>query len=273
MGTDMVEIGETINPARASELLTNINAFSGVLRANLVEEQDYAVIVEGQAPTLLKPGAEKIVSLMGLWPEYEIVTSVETWDAPVGRWPVFYYQIRCRLRRAADGKQVGEGLGSCNNSEKKYRFKRRGTVEKDPNEAFDLVNTVLKIAEKRALVHATLTIARVSGLFTQDLEDMPSTTAAEREQKQAEKPKEEPKEEKKNKHGLTKSDLAALSKTLKAYPELREEFGLKGKKQGEITREQWTGVMGRALELDVAQEETTDPELDKETETLGLPGA
>jgi len=34
------------------------------------------------------------------------------------------------------------------------------------------VNTVLKIAKKRALVDATLSVTRSSGLFTQDVEDI-----------------------------------------------------------------------------------------------------
>lgn len=44
-----------------------------------------------------------------------------------------------------------------------------GRVEND--EPYTLVNTVLKIAKKRALVDAVLSATRSSGMFTQDLED------------------------------------------------------------------------------------------------------
>lgn len=48
------------------------------------------------------------------------------------------------------------------------------TVEKVENDdIFSLVNTILKMAKKRALVDAALSVGRLSGLFTQDLEDMP----------------------------------------------------------------------------------------------------
>jgi hypothetical protein len=42
-----------------------------------------------------------------------------------------------------------------------------------PNpEIYDLVNTIEKMACKRALVHAVIAVTRSSGLFTQDLEDV-----------------------------------------------------------------------------------------------------
>ena len=267
MGKEIEVFGESLSPVKASESLQNINEFARVLREHLVEEQDYAVIVDGETPTLLKPGAEKIVSLLGLWPDYEIIKEVESWDQDDDeKWPIFYYMIRCRLRRANDGKQVGEGIGSCNNGEKKYRF-WRGKKQKDVRDAYDQVNTILKMAEKRALVHATLTIARVSGLFSQDLEDItpePPVT------KTDEEPKAEPKkeqEEEKTQHGLIKSDLRALKNATEAYPILIDEFDLKGKKGNDITRELWTSIMARVLELDLIAEQAKKAEEEAEKPT------
>ena len=43
----------------------------------------------------------------------------------------------------------------------------------DNEDIFSLVNTILKMAEKRALVDAALHAGRLSNVFTQDIEDMP----------------------------------------------------------------------------------------------------
>ena len=272
-GTDIDVYGAQISPVKASETLTAINEFGNVLRQNLVEGQDYDVIIDGQSPVLLKPGAEKIVSLMGLYPEYEIITEKEGWDTdPSVAWPIFYYKIRCWLRRASDGKQVGEGLGSCNNAETKYRFKRgpnRTRMERDGSEAFDQVNTVLKIAEKRALVHATLTIARVSGLFTQDIEDLsaddtPDGKPIGKVEKKDPKPDDGKNKRKKTKHGLDEIDLKVLKDNLERYPQLREKHGLVNAKANDITREQFINVVAEAMELDEAKTEEAIKQAEKE---------
>ena len=57
---------------------------------------------------------------------------------------------------------ITEGLGSCNTREKKY-------LKMDP---FTMDNTVLKMAKKRALVDASLLVASLSDVFTQDIEDI-----------------------------------------------------------------------------------------------------
>ena len=57
---------------------------------------------------------------------------------------------------------MGEGTGSCNSLEGKYR---------GSNWRFDLVNTIDKIAVKRALVSAVVISCGLSSYFTQDIED------------------------------------------------------------------------------------------------------
>ena len=52
-----------------------------------------------------------------------------------------------------------------------------GKVEND--DIGTLVNTILKIAKKRALVDASIALARCSDLFTQDIEDLPAEMVAE----------------------------------------------------------------------------------------------
>jgi len=51
-----------------------------------VEGEHYGVIVKGQKPTLLKPGAELLLNLYGYGLKMEKVKEVEDWDKPF-----FYY--------------------------------------------------------------------------------------------------------------------------------------------------------------------------------------
>lgn len=138
-----------------TEQLKSIANFQSMVQTNLVKKQDYGVIPGTGKLTLLKPGAEKILMLMGVASEYEIIEKIEDYEKGF-----FAYTIRCTLLK--NDVKITEGLGSCNTKEKRYRNQ----------DVFMIVNTVLKMAKKRAQVDATLTIASLSNVFTQDIEDM-----------------------------------------------------------------------------------------------------
>lgn len=91
------------------------------LKEMLVEGIDYGVIPGTDKPTLLLPGAQKICTFFGYVPHYD-VRQVEDWtgDKTDGE-PLFYYDFTCTLLK--DTKAVGEGRGSCNSWESKYRFR------------------------------------------------------------------------------------------------------------------------------------------------------
>jgi RNA-directed DNA polymerase len=76
--------------------------------------------------------------------------------------PLFHYHYRCTLVR--QGEMVGQGDGSCNLLENKY--------EKQKYKIYDLTNTIVKMAQKRALVAAVLSSCGASEFFSQDLETM-----------------------------------------------------------------------------------------------------
>lgn len=172
-----------------------INQFQHVARVYLISGQDYGVIPGTTKPTLLKPGAEKIAKLLGLADEYTIEDREENWDKPF-----FHYLIKCKLVSVATGIVISEGLGECNSMESKYRYRWLGerdlpqgvdktklvtqerysktgghwTVYRLENEdVYSQVNTILKMAKKRALVDAALSAGRLSQVFTQDIEDLP----------------------------------------------------------------------------------------------------
>jgi hypothetical protein len=77
--------------------------------------------IEGK-PSLLKAGAEKLVTFFGLTPEFITTEEVEDWTGEKHKGEAFfYYRYKCRLTR--NGRAVGEGEGSCNTWESKYRYR------------------------------------------------------------------------------------------------------------------------------------------------------
>jgi hypothetical protein len=101
-------------------------------------------------PCLFKPGAEKFCSLLQLRAEF--TPDKETIEMVGG--PAGLIAFRCELRQTSTGITVAEGRGACSISEKG-----------------GMVNTTLKIAEKRAHIDAVLRLG-LSDSFTQDLEEM-----------------------------------------------------------------------------------------------------
>lgn len=146
---------DNVNIQQIQGTIQKIAQFQGLVKNNLHQNHDYGIVPGTNKPTLLKPGAEKILMLLGLRSEFEIVDS--TRDFQEG---FFQYQVRCKLYK--NDILITEGLGACNTKERKY-------IKQDP---FGIDNTVLKMAKKRALIDATLLVASLSDVFTQDLEDM-----------------------------------------------------------------------------------------------------
>jgi hypothetical protein len=181
----------------------------------------------GDKPTLLKPGAEMLLSNMGLHAEFEDEEPpvVDLQGSPEhGGEMLIHYRRRCSVYKQtgpteAERMCMARASGSCSSREKKYRFRNasvacpecgkaaviRGKAEygggfvcfkkkdgcgakfaigdrriADQGEGqernvdlADLENTILKMADKRALVAATLIATGCSDIFTQDVEDAP----------------------------------------------------------------------------------------------------
>lgn len=111
-------------------------------------------------PILLKAGAEKLAFGFGLCQRYTIESKIEQHD-DTGTF--FYYLVRCDLVKPSEYSDVviANSYGSANTGEKRNGF----------NSAFDAANSTLKMAQKRALVGAALSISGLSDLFTQDIEN------------------------------------------------------------------------------------------------------
>ncbi len=157
--------GEMLAPADAfpdfavdpAEVTRRTQMLRDYVRNHMVEGEDYGVVPGGTKPTLFKPGAEKLNAVFGLSPLVEVTNREENWDDGF-----VSYEIKVTLFNKRSEKVDAEGIGSCNSRERRYKNQ----------DAANIANTVLKMAKKRALVDATLSATRASGMFTQDLEDM-----------------------------------------------------------------------------------------------------
>ena len=146
---------DAVEISQVQATMNKITQFQKVIQNTLHQNHDYGIIPGTDKPILLKPGAEKILMMMGLQSEFEIVDSTRDFEKGF-----FQYQVRCKLLKG--DIVITEGLGACNTRERKY-------LNMDP---YTMDNTVLKMAKKRALVDAALLVASLSDVFTQDLEDM-----------------------------------------------------------------------------------------------------
>lgn len=186
------------------EALAFRNMIIEFTRKIMVKDKDYGTIPGTQKDTLYKAGAEKLCQHFGLSDSFDIIEKIEDWTgAEHGGEPLFLFAVRCKLSR--NGLPVTEGVGSCNSWETKYRTrsvypnqateedKKRGKLVTKPGKqkttyqvyivpndnVFDLINTLLKMAKKRALTDAVLRATSASEFYTQDVEDMPTASHAE----------------------------------------------------------------------------------------------
>ena len=128
-------------------------------RARLQRDIDFGVIPGTKQPTLLKAGAEKVAMAYGLLQHY----TIENMYQDFGDNPVCFYLVKCELVKIhPNGKEYvfTTGYGSANTREK-----RNGR-----NDAFNAANACIKMAQKRALTAAALSISGLSSAFTQDMD-------------------------------------------------------------------------------------------------------
>lgn len=188
-------------PLTIAELVEQTKLIQEAMKAVMKNGEHYGVIPGTQKPTLLKPGAEKLVVLFRLDPQYDVIECRES-DLLVS------YTVRCTLFHSPSGTRVSSGMGQCNSRETKYRYSWVNSVERPTKEEqerlkaegvgrmrksygqwhwqtriedenpMDKANTLLKMACKRALIAGVLNATAASDIFTQDLEDLGNVPVA-----------------------------------------------------------------------------------------------
>ena len=174
-------------PLSVAEIKAQVQLIQQVMKSVMKEGTHYGTIPGcGNKPVLLKPGAETLNATFRMAPDPHI-NDMSTDDE-------IRYQVTVRLGSSSRGF-LGAGIGECSSNEEKYKWRKvvcdgeweeamddtkREKWYRDGNKTkqirtnmADVANTVLKMAKKRALVDAVLTVTAASDIFTQDIEDMP----------------------------------------------------------------------------------------------------
>lgn len=126
------------------------------VRELMIPGLDYGLIPGCPKPSLFKSGAEKLCDIYGFSKLIAVINRFEDWHEGF-----FSYEVKATLINKRTGLVEAEGVGSCNCKERKYKSQ----------DAFNITNTILKMAKKRAIVDAVLSATRSSGIFSQDIED------------------------------------------------------------------------------------------------------
>lgn len=194
------------------ELHRNLEYVRDVMRKEMREGQDYGKIPgTGEKPTLLQPGAQKLLLTFNLTEKVK--------KEVLREYPNYHREYEFILTVCAANGKEWDGVGTCSTLEAKYRYRKAerkcptcgkhtiiagreeygggwlcykkkggcgakfefsdqaiqsqqvGRVEHDNPP--DYWNTVRKMAYKRALVHASINATNTSDLWTQDMEETP----------------------------------------------------------------------------------------------------
>ncbi len=133
----------------------NWEMLMGWIRESLIKGTDFgSITIRGQEskPSLWKPGAEKICNKLGITPTWPSFSKYE--DRAIEGAVIENIIIKCEGLNSA-GQIVAEGIGA-------------RIVSKDGGD----LNKALKMAKKSSHIDMTLSLASISEVFTQDLEDM-----------------------------------------------------------------------------------------------------
>lgn len=149
----------TISIDEAKERIIMLQNF---IKEMMIPNIDYGIIPKCNKPSLFKSGAEKLCDIFGFSKQIEILNRIENWEKGL-----FHYEVKVTLINKRTNMIEAEGIGACNTNEKKYKTQ----------DSYSIINTVLKMAKKRALIDAVLSATRSSGIFTQDIEDIGDITA------------------------------------------------------------------------------------------------
>ena len=173
-----------------AEIIQHIQLVQEVMHTVMKPDVHYGIIPGTDKPTLYKNGAEVLCMVFRIAQSYEVI-DMSTPDT-------VRYRSVCTGTHQMSGLTLGSGMGEASSGEAKYKWrkayqsefdatpeslrrqyqgydkkrKQAFTVMQVRTEPADLANTILKMANKRAMLAMVLNVTAASDCFTQDLEDM-----------------------------------------------------------------------------------------------------
>lgn len=178
-------------PMTKQDVVNQVRLIQEILKNVMIEGVHYGKpFPSSDEKSLLKPGAEMILSTFRIAVD-PIIEDLSEGDK-------IAYRVTVRCTHQGSGNYLGSGIGSCSSYETKYRW-RKAVNDQEWNDAspdkrrikhsnykgkayttkqvhqdpYDIENTILKMAKKRAMVDASLTITAASDIFHRDVEDLP----------------------------------------------------------------------------------------------------
>lgn len=98
------------------DVIAQVQKIQAVMERVMREGEHYGTIPGTNKPTLLKPGAEKLLLTFRFDPQYE---SAETYDGKH-----LTVKSRCTLYHITSQQRMGSGEGSCSTKESKYAYRQ-----------------------------------------------------------------------------------------------------------------------------------------------------
>jgi len=173
-------------PLSEGEIQEQVNLIQRIMKKVMQKDVHFGVIPGcGNKPTLLKAGAEKLLSTfrIGVDPVIEDLSGPDEVN----------FRVIARGIFSPTGNYLGSGVGCASSNEEKYKWRGANSTEEFENtpetrrrikfakggkifqvrqNPSDVANTILKMAKKRAQIDMTLTVLAASDIFTQDIEEM-----------------------------------------------------------------------------------------------------
>lgn len=172
----VVTLPSAMPPFSVSDIRKRTHAIQEVMKGVMKDGTHFGTIPGTPKPSLWKAGAEVLCMTFRLAP---LLESRVTVDDPEAEWSytsfkrdgnivtgtcIGYFEVEATCTMTGmNGETFSRCSARCCSREAKYRSLS----------LFDIRNTVLKMAEKRAFVSAVLMATGASDIFTQDLEDFP----------------------------------------------------------------------------------------------------
>lgn len=173
-----------------ADILSHVATVQAVMKAVMKPEVHYGIVPGTNKPSLYKPGAEVLCMVFRISPSYQ-VEELSTADT-------VRYRVTCSGTHQLSGTLLGTGMGEASSAEEKYKWRKAYDNEFNATpenmrrrkqgwdkqkkahydilqvrtESADLANTILKMANKRAMLAMVLNVTAASDCFTQDMEDM-----------------------------------------------------------------------------------------------------
>jgi len=192
---DIVVCADKMNssdPLSYEDIRQNTILIKNMLEKVMRRDVDYGVIPGcGNKPSLLKPGAEKIMLMFKLG----CFLKVDDQSEP----GIVKYVVRTTILHLPTNRELGIGVGMCSSDEEKYAWRKavckeefeslpedkkrlkwkpgwQGkpaySIQQVRTNAADLGNTILKMAAKRSKIDGVITVTAASDILSQDADEI-----------------------------------------------------------------------------------------------------